>query len=284
MNINENTTVIGRFHTTTNPTGLNIYNPYFQELDLNVVYLLFMNASPKPLVEGLRRLQIKGAITAGFEHDLILPKLADHETPAVSLCNRVGILVNDQGRITAHYQGGEGLLAAILEKQPLINKRVVLIGAGSVAKTFLLALEQQNILCSEIHIYNRTLENAQMLKDRFSLVTKVGSLQELKQSEGDVLINASRIGSDASSELIDASLVKRFQTVADVTFGVENTPLLQHAKEASLTIVSGWDMFTHQASVVLRHILNHKADINKLRRHVRHGLSLANHGKVARKV
>ena len=52
MKIDENTKIIGRFHTKPSPRGLNIYNPFFEEAGINAVYLLFYNPDPKILVEG----------------------------------------------------------------------------------------------------------------------------------------------------------------------------------------------------------------------------------------
>ena len=279
MVIDQETKLIVRMHTNKNGTGLNIYNPYFQDQKLNVVYLLFQNKNPKPLVEGIRTLGITGAITAGFEHDPMLHKLVDRRTKAVEISERVALIANTKGTLKAHFQAGEGLLAAILEKTSTKSKKIVIVGAGTVAKTFILALnESKKHKPKEIFIYNRTLVNAGKVKRQFKSVTEIDTLTGLEEVSGDILINASRIGSAVPDEYFNRKLVTGFSTVVDVTFGNENTNLIKLAKKEKKTVVSGWDMFTHQAAVVLKYLLNHDADIDRLRYFVRKGLTNVNHG------
>lgn len=281
MEITTDTKIIGRFHNKVNGTGLNIYNPYFEEVDLNAVYLLFVNDSPIPLVEGIRNLNLVGAITAGFEHDETLPKLVDELSEASKLSNRVAMIANRNGKLYGHYQGGEGLLNAITEKYSLHGKKLVIVGAGTVAKTLILGIRNHNIKTHQIHIVNRTLTNAKKIKDTFDFIDSVGTLETLNSTEGDILINASRIGSKAEDAWFTKNVVNKFEAVADVTFGVESTNLTDLAHQNNEIVISGWDMFTHQAAVILKEVLGHSANINILREKVRAGLSNVNHGSVA---
>lgn len=278
MKIDTETKLIARMHTDNNGTGLDIYNPYFEEAGINAVYMLFRNDSAEPLVEGLRNLQLSGAIAAGFEHDANLLNLVDDSSEAAKVAGRIGIITNWDGVLRAHYQGGEGLQAAIAEKYDITGKRVVIVGAGTVAKTLVLALSNSTSKPSEIIICNRTLDTAQAIKDQFNNVTTVRSLEDLGEVSGDLLVNASRVGSTAEDTFYTQGVIDKYQAVADVTFGTENTNLIALARQADLSIVSGWDMFTHQASVVLLEILGHRANINVLRKHVRNGLGKTNHG------
>lgn len=280
MVIDANTKIIARLHTESNGTGLNIYNPYLQEQGLNVVYLLFKNRTVEPLITSIRNLQLSGAITAGFEHDANLPNIVDEKSEAVNISGRVGSIVNNNGVLRAHYQGGEGLLAAIREKIDLSNKVITIVGAGTVAKTFLLALEASAQKPRSVIVYNRTMENGYVLRDRFNIITTVNPLEKLKDSEGDILINASRIGSKIVDSFYTEKIVSRFTSVADVTLGTEQTNLISMAKITHKTIVSGWDFFTHHVAVVLKMILNHEADIDRLRHFVKLGLAVSNHGAV----
>lgn len=278
MSINKDTKLIARLHTEDNGTGLNIYNPYFKAVGLNAVYILFRNQKPEPLVEGMRNLQITGAITAGFEHDIVMPTLVDEKSEAVKLAERIGIIANRDGRLYAHYQGGEGLLAAISEKTSIANKHIVIVGAGTVAKTLILALEQSPNQPKSITILNRTPANAEPIADRFKSVQTILPITELASVSGDILVNASRIGSSVGDTYFTRDIVSKFEMVADVTFGNPNTNLITLAKSQDVTLVSGWDMFTHQAAVVLHELLDHEANIPKLRQFVEDGLSTTNHG------
>lgn len=276
--INTETKILGRFHTDDNGTGLNIYNPYFRAEGINAVYLLFRNQRPAPLLDGMRSLNVSGAITAGFEHDGRLAELVDEMSEAATLANRVGIVINTAGTIRGHYQGGEGLLSAISEKLSIANKRVVMVGAGTVVKTLLLAISQSGDRPSSIAICNRTVANAATLPDFPNLTITVHPLEHLLNLQGDILINASRIGSSVENNVYTPELVETYEAVADVTFGNPNTELISMAKDKGLTVIDGWDMFTHQAAVVLRECLHHEANISVLRQFVAAGLSETNHG------
>lgn len=281
MEINIQTKLIARLHTEENGTGLNIYNPYFHDVGLNAVYMLFKDASPQPLVEGLRNLNLSGAITAGFEHDSTLPGLVDEVSEAVEVSGRIGIISNQNGRLRAHYQGGEGLLSAIQEKVDITGKRIVIVGAGTVAKTLLLAIERGKQKPSQVTVVNRSADNAQPLADKFECVTSVLPLDELNKVDGDILVNATRIGSSVEDTFFTSDIVGKYGAVADVTFGELRTNLVNLADASSLTVINGWDMFTHQAAVVLHMLLDHEANIDVLRGYVTQGLTSTNHGAVA---
>jgi shikimate 5-dehydrogenase len=278
MEINTQTKLIARLHTDENGTGLDIYNPYFQDVGLNVVYMLFRDNSPQPLIEGMRKLNISGAITAGFEHDSSLPSLVDEVSEAVEVSGRIGIIANQNGKLLAHYQGGEGLLSAIQEKYDISGKRVVIVGAGTVARTLLLAIDRGEHKPSQVIVVNRSTDNARVLSERFACVDSAQSLDDLNHVDGDIFVNATRIGSSVEDIYFTGDIVNKYKAVADVTFGDPNTNLVSLADASNLIVINGWDMFTHQASVVLRVLLNHDADISILRNFVTKGLAKTNHG------
>ncbi len=283
MKIDTQTKLIGRFHTQDNGTGLNIYNPYFEDQGINAVYMLFRNNKPGQLIEGMRNLQLTGAITAGFEHDPSLAALVDELDETVEISGIIGNIANIDGKIRAHYQGGDGLLNAIQEKIDTTDKRIVIAGASTVVKTLLLALEKTQQKPSEVIIVNRTLAHAEALRERFDWLKSVHSLGDLKTVEGDILVNATRIGSVDEDSIFTNEIVSRFQAVADVTFGNPVTNLTTLAKDNDLVVVNGWDMFTHQAAVLLKHILGHSANIDRLRHFVSEGLASNNHAAVLNK-
>lgn len=272
MKIDTSTKVIGRFHRKLSGTGLNIYNPYFQENNINAVYVLFQNEDPSKLLGGMKLLNLAGAITAGFETDPQIAELADSLTEYSKLAGRVGVIRNNEGSITAHYQGGIGLLNAITEKYDINEKRIVLVGAGTVAKTFLLAIKNTKLNPSQITILNRTVENANKIKDICDKVKLVQPLESIDEVSGDILVNASEIGSNEGDMLFSSKVVDHFEAVADVTFGKRDTCLIVEAEKQGKLVIDGWDMFTHQAAEVLKYMLDHDANIASLRKHVVQGL------------
>ena len=273
MIINTDTKVIGRFHTQKSGRGLNIYNPFFEEAGINAAYFLFYAPTPKPLVEGLRNLNLAGAVTVGFELDPEFPKLLDRLDPVSLYVKRVGFIKNQNGKVTGFYQGGKGILRAIQKATEVTDKNIVIVGSGNVTKGLLLALNDLPNKPKSIQVFNRTLENIERLKTDFSFISGIETLDKLPTATGDILVNATDIGGKVEDSFYTESIIKNFETVVDVTFEKEDTNLINLGKKLGKKYSTGWDMFTGQGQVVLETILEQEIPWDILRKHVVSGLS-----------
>jgi shikimate 5-dehydrogenase len=273
MIIDENTKIIGRLHSLISPRGLNIYNPLFQELKINALYLLFHNPDPKKLIDGLRKLNLSGAITVGFETDPRLAKLVDKFDDMSEYLGKVGFIKNVNGILHASYQGGEGMYRTIKKSSGIKNKKIVIVGAGQVTKSLLFFMKGVNELPSETEIYNRTIKNAKELSTEYKFITKTGGLNDLNNSSGDVLINLSNIGGAQNDNLFTKEIVSKFKAIVDVTFEKENTNLISMSKKLRKKYSTGWDMFAYQGQVALESILKQKIPFAIIRKHVIQGLT-----------
>lgn len=273
--IDENTKIIGRFHTKLSPRGLNIYNPFFLKAGINAVYLLFYDPSPEPLISGLREFNLAGAITAGFESNPDLPGLLDELDETAKFVGKVGFITNRNGVVKGFNQGGIGLLNAINSKHNILGKKIVIVGAGNVVKSLLFTINKLpiNQQPTEIDIFNRTVGNAESIAANFKLINKVSSLDEISSAGGDILINISEIGSKVEDTIFTEKLITNFSGVSDVTFEKENTNLISIAKNLNKSYSTGWDMFTYQGKECLEKILNIEIDANLLKECVAEGLS-----------
>lgn len=272
MKIDENTKVIGRFHTKPSPRGLNIYNPFFEEAGINAVYLLFYNPDPKILMDGLRSLGLSGAITVGFETNPDFPKLVDELDRSSTDVGRVGFVVNKGGVVKGYYQGGEGLLRSIKQAAPIEGEEIVIVGAGNVAKSLLFNLSHVKNL-PKVTICNRTVKNAERIAKNFNFVKDVFPLEDLSKLGGQILINATDIGGSVADEIFSEKIVGNFTAVSDVTFETEETNLIKLARKFHKAFSTGWDMFTCQGQVVLETILGTEISAEILKKHVIKGLT-----------
>jgi shikimate 5-dehydrogenase len=273
MKIDENTKIIGRFHTVASPRGLNIYNPLFEELKINALYLLFYDPDPRKLIDGLRNLNLAGAITAGFESDTRIQKLVDRLDDSAKYVGKLGFIKNKNGVLTGYSQGGEGMYRTISQVGGFSNKRVIIIGAGNVTHSLLHFASKQKKLKTEVEIYNRTVSKAKKLAKEFKFVKNVDSLDRLLLAKGDILVNITHIGGKEKDDLFTKSIVNNYKAVVDVTFETEKTNLIKLAKKQSKKVATGWDMFTYQGQVVLETILDKNIPANILKKHVVRGLS-----------
>lgn len=272
MTIDEKTKLIGRFHKQASPRGLNIYNPFFQEERINAIYFLFYNPNPKILIDGFRSLNLTGAITAGFESDSVLPKLLDGVDDTAKFVGRIGYITNENGSIIGHMQGGQGMLRTIKYIVDPSNKKIVIAGAGNVARGLLFEMEKEKIRCS-VDIYNRTTDKAKKLKERFSFIKGVRPFRQIDKAKGDIFVNLTQIGGKVRDITYPKFLINKFSNIVDVTFETEETDLIKTARKLSKKVATGWDMFTFQAQVCIEGILGVKADYRKLKKHVVAGLT-----------
>lgn len=259
MKINEKTKIILRLHKTDNNRGLAIYNPFFEQSDINAIYVLRFNETPKPLVEGMRLLNIDGAIPAGFEKDPNFIDLLDGLTPEAEKIGRVGVVFHENGKLIGHYQGGIGLYNSITSKYgELSDKKIVLLGAGTVARGFLLEIEKRNIDC-QITLINRTKDRAENVKTEFdNLDIDINDFEELLDLDGDVFIDTTDVGSPwnkGDDIKYTKEFVSNFKFIADVTFVPIEPPLIQMANASGIDNAPGHRMFLYQAEECMKRIL-----------------------------
>ena len=265
MIASENTKLMARFHPEQNNRGLSIYNPYFEDVGLDAVYLLFHNPDPAVLLHGMRDLAVTGAVVAGsFEKDPRLPSLLDSVHPISERLGTVGMVANKDGQLWGLYQGGYGLFDSINELAGgLQGRSVTIMGAGNVTRALLAVMEERSCLPDGVTIFNRTPQRAEIVGSEFSsIVTKVGSLADLQASEGgDLLINASQIGAAWTTDpgfTYTEDLVSRFSAIGDVAFVPLKPELVRIAEALGLPVAPGHAMFRHQAKRVLQECLSHE--------------------------
>jgi shikimate 5-dehydrogenase len=186
---------------------------------------------------------------------------------------RVAYVTNQNGVLVGHKQGGEAMYRTIQKAMSSDNKKLVLVGAGHVAKCMLFHMSTLNKQPKQVEIYNRDLSKAKKLMKDFKFITKVGTLNDLENTEGDILANVSHLGGREKDNLFTKEIVSKYKAIADVTFEVENTNLIKIAKKLKKKYATGWDMFTYQGQVVLEAILEQEIPFDTLSKHVRRGLS-----------
>jgi shikimate 5-dehydrogenase len=268
--INENTKIMARFHSEANNRGMSIYNPYFKETNTNAAYILFHNPDPTPLIEGLRNLNLAGAVPAGFEKDPKLVELVDELGPVAKRINRVAVLRYRDGKLTGFHQGGYALSEAISRKTDIDGKKMVIMGAGNVVRALLVYFELNNIT-PDVEVYNRTLEKAEKIAEEFKCVNKIGNLQEMEQSTGDIFVNATYVGSPwlkGDSYEFKEKMIAGFEFISDVTFVPLKPALIELAEKLGKKNSPGWEMFLYQGKMCLEKALDIEVDEKILAKYV----------------
>ncbi|MCA9385168.1 hypothetical protein KC717_00805 [Candidatus Dojkabacteria bacterium] len=267
MKIDETTKIMLRMHREANNRGLQIYNPYFQQKNINGLYLLLQNPNPGIHVEAIRNFKLAGAITSTFEHDPKLIELMDKLDPIPQEVGKVGIIANEGGKLKGYLQSAYGLKKAIKQHSSLQDKKVVIMGAGDVIHGFLHLLTLEDVQPASIEIYNRTLGHAEKLGNSYSLVTRVKPLLELKNASGDIFIHATSVGSPWNKEedyQFTDSFLKGFSLIADTTFVPLQPPLIISANRLGIENSPGHEMFLYQGAMCLEKIMGIDVDLELL--------------------
>jgi 3-dehydroquinate dehydratase/shikimate dehydrogenase len=152
---------------------------------------------------------------------------------------------------------------------PLLNKQVMILGAGGVARSLAFGLQRRGagvILC------NRHDERATDLAEEVGCrmidwAMRAGTLT-------DVLINCTPVGMhpNVDDTPIPPAGFKPGMLAFDTVYHPENTMFLKLAKERGCITVSGVDMFVRQASLQFKHFTGQDAPVDLMRKVVKRKL------------
>jgi len=141
----------------------------------------------------------------------------------------------------------------------LSNKKVLILGAGGVVSSIILALTKMNV--NKIILSNRTREKAENLKTFFNYITVIdwGEL-----SDFDMIINATSIGLNKDDKInLDFSLIGKNKYFFDVIYNPKETNFLKTGKILGNTVINGKFMFIYQALLAFDIWHNLKPNINE---------------------
>jgi len=128
-------------------------------------------------------------------------------------------------------------------KYNIVGKKVMILGAGGVVPSIILALN--NMRASEIIISNRNKKKAEELKNLFKNL-KIVDWGEIPKF--DIIINATSVGLNKNDEMnLDFSNVGRDKLFYDVIYNLKETNFLKTGKKLGNEIANGKLMFVYQA-------------------------------------
>ena len=125
----------------------------------------------------------------------------------------------------------------------------------------------KNLKIQKIYISNRTIENANLIKDKFNFVEIV---EWGKVKDCDLFVNSTSVGLKKDDRLeIDLNNLEKNKIFYDVIYNPIKTNFLIEAEKNGHKILNGMDMFLYQAqkAFYLWHNLTPEID-NKIIRHL----------------
>ena len=195
------------------------------------------------LIKDLRENKIDGInVTVPFKNSVIpfLDKLSNQARKTQS----VNTIYLRHGKVIGHNTDIEGFELAIKHiNYDIIGKKVLILGAGGVSPSIILALK--NMGAKKIFISNRTQSKAENLKKTFNEieVVKWGTMPDF-----EMIINATSLGLKKNENVtLDYSKISAEKFFYDVIYNPPETNFLRYAKKNGNKIENGKKMFIFQA-------------------------------------
>ena len=195
------------------------------------------------LILDLREERVHGLnVTVPFKKEVIpfLDTLSDEAKNSQS----VNTIYKKKGKIIGDNTDIEGFKIALeTTGQTIKNKIALILGAGGVVSSIIIALKKMQI--SKIYLSNRTESKALEIKKFFPEIEiiKWGEIINF-----DIIINATSVGLNKKDEInIDYDNISKNKFFYDVIYNPKETFFLRRAKESGAQIENGKMMFIYQA-------------------------------------
>ena len=206
------------------------------------------NKDLKELILRIKKKEVDGAnITVPYKREII-PYL-DKLSPAAESTQSVNTIYLNNNLIVGHNTDIDGFELAINDlKFNMINKKILILGAGGVVPSIIFALYKMKV--SEITLSNRIKKKAEDLKILFKELNIInwGNL-----SAFDVVINATSIGLNDNEKIdLDYSKIGKGKLFYDVIYNPNETNFLKMAKNLGNKVENGKKMFIYQAAAAFK--------------------------------
>ena len=235
-----------------------IHNSAFEATNTNGVYLAWEVDATElaETVANIRRYQMYGINLSMPYKEQVIPYL-DQLSEEACLIGAVNTVVNREGTLIGYNTDGKGFFKS-LPSFKISRKRLVLLGAGGAAKAILAQAILDGVSQISVFVRSSSMEKTRPYLEKIQNATgfrvdlfALEDIQELQDSitKADLLVNATSVGMDGSSQPIPTSIVLPKQLlVADVIYQPFETPFLKWARNQGNQSINGLGMLLYQAA------------------------------------
>ena len=222
-----------------------LHNYWIKKYKIDAVYekKLLNNNEIKDLIFNIKEEKIHGLnVTVPFKK-VIIPFLNELSEEA-EISQSVNTIYKRDNKIIGDNTDIEGFKLS-LEKteQEIKNKKALILGAGGVVPSIIIALKKMQI--EKIYLSNRTELKAKELKENFP---EIELIKWGETSDFDIIINATSIGLKEEDEInINYQQISKDKFFYDVIYNPPETNFLKNAKKYDGIIKNGKMMFIYQA-------------------------------------
>ncbi len=218
-------------------------NTAFRRETVNAVYLALQTTRLNDLLKLVHEIPIQGlSITMPLKQE-ILPHLeqTDALSAKIGAVNTIRLL---DGKLFGFNTDVAGIVGPLEKRLPLRGAKVLVLGAGGAARAAVFGIRERG---ADVYILNRTSETAQKLARQSG--AHVLRRDALGKTQFDVIVNATPVGmagNKAPQILEPKDLTTRL--VFDLVYNPLETPLIRMARQQSIPIITGVEMFVQQGA------------------------------------
>ena len=235
-----------------------IHNNAFESTNTNGVYLAWEVDATElaETVANIRRYQMYGINLSMPYKEQVIPYL-DQLSEEACLIGAVNTVVNREGTLIGYNTDGKGFFKS-LPSFKISGEKMVLLGAGGAAKAILAQAILDGVSQISVFVRSSSMEKTRPYLEKIQNATgfrvdlfALEDVQDLQDSitQADLLVNATSVGMDGSSQPIPTSIVLPEKLlVADVIYQPFETPFLKWAKEQGNQSINGLGMLLYQAA------------------------------------
>ena len=194
-------------------------------------------------------------VTIPYKRDIM--KFIDENTKEAILMGAVNTVKKIDGRLYGYNTDAESFLRSFKEEtgESFKGKKVVLIGAGGVARALAVKLTMEGT--QKISLVNRTVEKsvelAEFVNENVKKIVQVYNFEDkafkTAFQESDIIINTTSLGmypNTSDTPIKEVNYFKKNQIVYDVIYNPVKTKFLTDAESKGCKTVNGLGMLFYQ--------------------------------------
>jgi len=218
-------------------------NTAFRRETVNAVYLALQTGKLTDLLKLVHEISIQGlSVTMPLKQE-ILPHLeqTDPLSAKIGAVNTVRLL---DGKLYGFNTDVAGIVGPLEKRLSLRGAKVLVLGAGGAARAAVFGVRDRG---AEVFILNRTAETAQKLARQSG--SKTIKKEAVAKTGFDVIINATPVGmaGNKAAPILEAKDLNT-KLVFDLVYNPLETPLIRLARQQSIPIITGVEMFVQQGA------------------------------------
>lgn len=228
-----------------------LHNYWFKKYNIDAEYSLMeiKESQIADVIKKLKEKELKGInVTLPFKRSVI-PFLTKTINDAADTHSVNTIFLDDNNELIGENTDVFGFQAGYLKtltNQEKKNKKALVIGAGGVSPSIILALIKSEI--KEIYLTNRTYERSLFLKQKFSRlnILKWENFENIFETV-DIVINATSLGLKKDDNFnIKFEKYNKDLVYIDTIYNPPQTNMVKQFKSKQLTTYNGLNMFIYQ--------------------------------------